>query len=304
MPKRQLPPLEPLIAFEASARLLSFTKASEELHLTQAAISQQIRSLEQSLEVKLFTRAHRAVQLTKEGREFQHTVSLILRQLAGATTDIKHVELAQKVTIACDLSFAQLWLTPRLSELKQSFNQIALQIVASDDDAICLGSDSQLAIIHGDGQWPGFQSFRLFDEVVFPVCSPDFALPDKEEDWIDWLVNAELLDLEDNHWNWMNWRNWLGANQIDRPLKHRNFSINNYPMVIEAARQGQGVALGWSVLVEPYLLEGSLIKPVDSSIKTDFGYYLLIREQTADDEMIQQIAHWIQSQFSLSQTDS
>ena len=89
MLKTRLPPLDPLIAFESAARLLSFTRAGEELHLSQAAISQQIRSLEQSLQVKLFTRSHRAVQLTNEGREYQHTVVAILKQLAGATMDIQ-----------------------------------------------------------------------------------------------------------------------------------------------------------------------------------------------------------------------
>ena len=298
MSKRQLPPLEPLIAFEASARLLSFTRAGEELHLTQAAVSQQIRSLEQSLNVKLFTRAHRAVQLTREGREYQHTVALVLRQLAGATTDIKHVELAQKINLACDLSIAQLWLAPRLSALKQNFFQYSLQILASDDDSVCLGKDVQIAIIQGDGQWPGFQAIRLFDEEVFPVCSPQYGLPGNEQDWAGWLAESALIDLEDNHWNWMNWRNWFGANQIDLALQHRRLSINNYPMVLEAARQGQGVALGWAVLVDPFLADGSLIRPVQSSIQTDFGYYLLISEQSQNDEVVHKLGEWIQSQFS------
>ena len=99
MLKNRLPPLDPLVAFEAAARLLSFTRAGEELHLSQAAISQQIRSLEQSLQVKLFTRSHRAVQLTNEGREYQHTVAAVLKQLAGATMDIQNVEFSRQLVL-------------------------------------------------------------------------------------------------------------------------------------------------------------------------------------------------------------
>ena len=118
MLKKRLPPLEPLVAFEAAARLLSFTRAAEELHLSQAAISQQIRSLEAKLQVKLFSRSHRAVQLTNEGREYLHTVAAILTQLAGATMDIQNVEFNQQLVFGCDQSFATQWLSPRISELR------------------------------------------------------------------------------------------------------------------------------------------------------------------------------------------
>ena len=127
MLKQRLPPLEPLIAFEAAARHLSFTRAAEELHLSQAAVSQQIRSLEDSLEVKLFTRSHRAVQLTNEGREYQHTVAMMLKQLAGATTDIQNVEFADQLVIGCDQSFATQWLCPRLGELRKLLPSVTLK---------------------------------------------------------------------------------------------------------------------------------------------------------------------------------
>jgi LysR family transcriptional regulator, glycine cleavage system transcriptional activator len=296
MYKRRLPPLDPLIAFEAAARLLSFTRASEELHLTQAAISQQIRSLEESLQVKLFTRSHRAVQLTREGREFQHTVSVILRQLAGATTDIRLTEVSQKLTLSCDLSIAQLWLAPRLSALKNQFPELSFHLIASDEDKDCLSDEVQLVMIHGTGDWPGFISYRLFDETVFPVCAPDYPQA-TDKDWEKWLVNAELLDLEDSHWNWLNWRVWLGSYQIDQPLPHRNLRINNYPLIIEAACQGQGVALGWSVLVDDLIDQGRLVKPTPVSLTTKLGYYLLVRESRQNDAQVAEVRDWLITQF-------
>ncbi|MFT7672724.1 MAG: LysR family glycine cleavage system transcriptional activator [Gammaproteobacteria bacterium] len=298
MYKRRLPPLDPLVAFEAAARLLSFTRASEELHLTQAAISQQIRSLEESLQAKLFTRSHRAVQLTREGREFQHTVSVILRQLAGATTDIRLTEVSQKLTISCDLSIAQLWLAPKLAALKRQFLDLSFHLITSDEDKDCLADEVQLVMIHGAGEWPGFISYRLFDEIVFPVCAPGYPQA-TDENWENWLVNAELLDLEDSHWNWLNWRVWLGSYQIDQPLPHRNLRINNYPLIIEAACQGHGVALGWSVLVDDLIDQGRLIKPTPVSLTTDLGYYLLVRESRQNEAQVAEVRDWLLTQFKV-----
>jgi DNA-binding transcriptional LysR family regulator len=299
MLKNRLPPLDPLIAFEAAARLLSFTRAGEELHLTQAAISQQIRSLEENLQVKLFTRSHRAVQLTNEGREYQHTVAAILKQLAGATMDIQNVEFAQQLVIGCDLSFATQWLSPRLSQLRQLMPAVTLRIIASDDYNESLGSEVQVAILHGDGLWPGFQTLQLCDEEVFPVCSPEFDHELARQDWVSWLLQAPLIDLADSHWNWMNWRLWLGGNNIDQPLGNRNLQLNSYPLVIEAACAGHGVALGWRYLVDDLLAKNLLVRPIEQSLKTDFGYYCICRDNLENDANVIRFRNWLKQQFSL-----
>jgi LysR family glycine cleavage system transcriptional activator len=304
MLKKRLPPLDPLIAFEAAARLLSFTRASEELHLTQAAISQQIRNLEENLQVKLFTRSHRAVQLTNQGREYQHTVTAILKQLASATTDIKNVEISQQLIIGCDQTFATYWLSPKLQQLRQLLPHTSIRVVSSDDDDECLARDIQLSILHGDGKWPGFHSIRLFDEEVFPVCSPDYEHKAAQSNWVEWLLQAQLIDLEDNHWNWMNWRLWLGGKDIDEPLRHRNLQINSYPLVIEAACQGLGVALGWQHLVNDLLDQGRLLRPFEESIKTEFGYYLLYRDSLHQEATQVKFRDWLLQLFNINAAES
>ncbi len=297
MIKKRLPPLDPLIAFEAAARLLSFTRAAEELHLSQAAISQQIRSLEDSLQVKLFTRSHRAVQLTNEGREYQHTVTAVLTQLAGATMDIQNVEFAQQLVIGCDESFATQWLGSRFDLLKRLLPEVALRIIASDDYNVSLGPEVQVAVLHGDGNWPGFQALRLFGEEVFPVCSPEYDHAAADQDWPAWLLQAQLIDLADSHWNWMNWRLWLGGNDIDEPLANRNLQINSYPLVIAAACAGQGVALGWRYLVDDLIEQGRLVRPLEATLTTDFGYYLLRRDNLPQDEIVDRFCDWLPRQF-------
>jgi len=297
--KNRLPPLDPLIAFEAAARLLSFTRAGEELHLSQAAISQQIRSLEESLQVKLFTRSHRAVQLTNEGREYQHTVAAILKQLAGATMDIQNVEFAQQLVIGCDLSFATQWLSPRLSQLRQLMPAVTLRIIASDDYNESLGSEVQVAVLHGDGLWPGFQTLQLCDEEVFPVCSPEFDYELAQQDWVSWLLQAPLIDLADSHWNWMNWRLWLGGNNIDQPLGNRCLQLNSYPLVIDAACAGHGVALGWRYLVDDLIANNQLVRPIEQSLKTDLGYYCICRDNLENEANVIRFRNWLKQQFGL-----
>ena len=299
MLKTRLPPLDPLIAFEAAARLLSFTRAAEELHLSQAAISQQIRSLEESLQVKLFTRSHRAVQLTNEGREYQHTVAAILKQLAGATMDIQNVEFAQQLVIGCDLSFATQWLSPRLSQLRQLMPAVTLRIIASDDYNESLSSEVQVAVLHGDGLWPGFQTSQLCDEEVFPVCSPEFDHELAQQDWVSWLLQAPLIDLADSHWNWMNWRLWLGGNNIDQPLGNRNLQLNSYPLVIDAACAGHGVALGWRYLVDDLIANNQLVRPIEQSLKTDLGYYCICRDNLENEANVIRFRNWLKQQFGL-----
>ena len=301
--KKRLPPLEPLIAFEAAARLLSFTRAGEELHLSQAAISQQIRSLESSLQVQLFTRSHRAVQLTNEGREYLHTVTAILKQLAGATMDIQNVEFSRQLVIGCDQAFAAQWLSPRIVQLRQLLPSVALRIVASDDYGESLGADVQAAVIHGNGQWPGFHAQLLYAEEVFPVCSPDYPHQQAQQDWAGWLLQAQLIDLADSHWNWMNWRLWLGGNDIDEPLGNRNLHINSYPLVIDAACAGLGVALGWAGLIDDLIAQGRLIRPLNQSLKTEFGYYFICRETLQDDETIAQLRNWLLREYANGNSD-
>lgn len=300
MINKRLPPLDPLIAFEAAARLLSFTRAGEELHLSQAAISQQIRSLEDSLQVKLFTRSHRAVQLTNEGREYQHTVSAILKQLAGATMDIQNIEFTPQLVIGCDESFASQWLSSRFGLLKALLPGVALRIIASDDYSVSLGPEVQVAVLDGDGSWPGFHAIKLFEGEVFPVCSPDYDHAGAESDWLAWLLQAQLIDLADSHWHWINWRLWLGSNDIDEPLGNRNLQINSYPLVIEAACAGHGVALGWSYLVDDLIEQGRLLRPVRQSLESDYGYYLLCRDNLQQDEIVNRFRGWLLQQFGVS----
>lgn len=146
-----LPPMNALIAFEAAGRLQSFTRAGQELNVTQAAVSRQIRLLEQYLGKQLFLRAHRSVELTAEGRNYLHAVVNALSHVSAATREVRAAGPATRLALAVDQSIAHLWLMPRLQDFRSLQIRTAIRLIVDDDEAACLGSDVDVALIHGDG---------------------------------------------------------------------------------------------------------------------------------------------------------
>lgn len=277
--RKSLPPLHALISFEAAARLSSFSAAAQELNISQAAVSQQIRGLEENLNLTLFDRAHRTVQLTPAGRNYQHTVAMALEHLAMATRDLRVTRGRIRLTVAADQSMAWMWLVPRLAHFQEANPAISVRLVASDLESDCLVNTVDVALIHGDGKWPGYQARLLFAEEVFPVCSKAYLGSASPLASPRDLVRHALLHLEDDHWNWMTWRMWLTENGVDMPAARDGLTINNYPLLIEAAKKGQGLALGWNGLIDDGIREGTLVRPLTQSVGTRYGYYVVWPEQ-------------------------
>ncbi len=272
---KQLPPLDPLVAFEAAARHSSFALAATELNITASAVSQRIRVLEQRLNAQLFTRGHRSVELTEKGRHFQNSVAVALMHLTNAAAEIRTDDNAEHLEIATDTSMGAMWLMPRLAKFEAQFPGVSLRLVATDVQSELLGSRFQIALAHGEGDWRGQVATKLFGEEVFPVCAPSYLQARDGVLIATDLPDCDLLDLEFEQWNWMNWAIWLTEMDLPLPTTARRMSCNNYPLLIDAARRGAGVALGWRSLVDEDLASGALVAPVDASVKTRFAYYLL-----------------------------
>jgi DNA-binding transcriptional LysR family regulator len=275
MDRKELPPLSTLLAFEAAGRLASFTRAAQELHISQAAVSKQIRQLERHLGTALFARSHRAVDLTAEGREFLHTTVTALTHLRDATLELRAAEPPARLCLAVDQSVAYLWLTPRLPRLLEAMPRTTFHVVVSDAESRLLASDVDVAILHGENKWPLHDGRMLFPEVVFPVCHPALAAalgPMREP--AD-LLKGRLIDLEDDNWTWINWRIWLTERQVSMPAAHRALTFGSYPLCLEAARRGLGMALAWRNLVEDDLEAGALMRPLPDEVQTRFAYHIV-----------------------------
>jgi len=298
--KSQFPNMDALIAFEAAARHSGFALAGEELNVTASAISQQIKGLEHTLGVQLFRRGHRSVQLTQAGREFSNSVSVALKHLSNAASELSEERASQHITIAADTSIVAHWLMPRLEHLQQEFPDHRIRIVASDVEAELLKSNFQFAILHGQGQehanWQGVESRLLFKEEVFPVCSPAYLNKVGGQADIHQLNTVDLLDLEFEKWNWMNWTIWLTEMGLPSAQSSRKLVSNNYASLIEAAKRDMGFALAWRHFHEDDLASGALVAPLGQSVKTSNGYHLAWPYDQSKNAQHGDIQNWLLNQ--------
>lgn len=290
--KNDLPPFAALLAFEAAGRLQSFTKAALELNVTQAAISRQIRLLEEQLGRPLFIRAHRAVELTGEGRDYLHTVVNALTHVGTATRELKSNQQIPRLSIGADQSMAALWLMPRLAAMRALLPGTGFRLIVDDNEQRCLGNDVDVALLHGTGDWLTHDSALLFPEVISPVCSPHYLARRKPPRTAADLVSETLIDLEDDHWNWLNWRQWLTSKGAAATSGPRQLIIASYPLVVDAARRGFGVALGWHGLIDRDLAAGHLVTLLPHPLATEAGYYIVWPRHRKPSQETQAFIDW------------
>lgn len=271
---KPLPPMNSLIVFEAASRHLSFTQAANELNVTQGAVSRQIRQLEEYLGKELFVRANRNIYLTATGQQYYQTIYSSLLNVAQATAEIKKWQGEDQVTVATTNAMAALWLLPKVAEFQQN-ECIDLRILTTENIQDLNKMDCDLALFYCKKSPANMNVTTLFAEEVFPVCSPTYlARINASSDPQD-LFGQNLLYLDESQKDWLTWPEWFA--EVGYPdIKPRNkMNINNYPLLIQAAVNGQGIALAWGSLLNDHLENGTLIRPVDTVLKTDANFCML-----------------------------
>ena len=281
--KRQLPGLNGLVTFEAAARHLGFTRAAAELHVSQAAVSRQVRRLEEQLGTSLFHRQHRSLKLTEAGHRLRDAVTIGLSHIAGVAQDIGENSATTQIQIATTVAFATYWFLPRLNEFRQQHPDVDVRVLASDRYQDHLADDVDIALTCGIQGVPGWRTDRLFSEVVFPVCSPEY-LASHPVCGVSDLPDHTLLNLDPHHWEeigWepVDWPLWLKQFGVIYRPRHPTITFNNYPMLVEAALAGEGIALGWRHLSESLLEQARLVRPIPEEWDFRRSYFLAIREQ-------------------------
>jgi LysR family glycine cleavage system transcriptional activator len=274
---RELPPLNALRAFEAAARHLSFTKAAEELHVTQAAISHQIKALEEHVGVALFERRNKAVLLTEAGQLCLPGLREGFDRLAEAMDGIRRRADANMLSVTTTPSFAAKWLAPRLDRFRQAHPEFEVRIDASTHLVDFAREHIDTAIRYGPGLYPGLQAERLMEVEAFPVCSPRLLAgphPLRTPADLKWhtLLHTEWMARDEE---WPDWRMWLlaaGQRDIDWT---RGPQFNDAAVSIQAAIEGHGVAIGRDALVEGDLAAGRLVRPFALSVGGRFSYHLV-----------------------------
>lgn len=289
-----LPRLDYFLTFEAAAELESFAAAAKELNVSETAISRKIRLLEQHYDCALFVRGHRSVQLTDHGRKLLSGITSPLQGIARLSEDMLSDRQRSTVRMGATNSICSLWLMPRLSKFHQSNRNITISLVSSDRDSECLTEDFDLSILRGDGSWPGFSARKLFGETVFPVCAPGYMENHIRIQGAEALVDHALIEVSNNHTEWLNWKTWLARKGADPDRVRHSTFVNTYPLAIQAAVDGLGIALGWGHLVDRHLKTGALVRPLGAEhVRTNSGYYLLRREGATRQSESDVVANWL-----------
>jgi LysR family glycine cleavage system transcriptional activator len=264
----KVPPLGTLRAFEAAARLESFSRAAEEIFVTHGAVSHQIRSLERALGTALFLRNGRRVSLTAEGRHFAERVRAALRDLAEAAQFVRRAERGRALTVSMLPSFAARWLLPRLNRFMERHPAIAVNIHTSLTLVDFQRDEVDLAIRFGRGNWPDLEAEKFLDDEFFPVASPRFnrgRLPARPAD----LSKFRLMRSDDELWT--PWFRAAGVN-LEEP---RSPIFSDSSLVLQAAADKRGIALARRTIVEADLQAGKLVRLFNIAVPADGANYLV-----------------------------
>lgn len=290
--QRRLPPLNSMKCFEAAGRLLSFTDAANELNVTQAAVSHQIKVIEEFLGFPLFTRYPRRIVLTKQGKALLPNVIEAFDKLSIAIESINEDQSSNMVTVRLAPSFAAKWLSPRLKYFWLEYPDINLSLFHAHAPVDFEREEFDLAVTYGKGQWPGVVSEPLLSLDFFPVCSPSFMKNDKPLTHIDNLRYYTFLH-DANYECWTEWLNLAGANNIDA---NKGMIIDDTNVLIRAAIDGQGVALCSTVFIENHLKSGKLVKPFDITLRNDFAYHVVSTEKKLSNPAVHAFKDWLLNQ--------
>ncbi|MDP9524328.1 LysR substrate-binding domain-containing protein [Pseudomonas putida] len=298
--RKDIPALKGLLAFEAAVRLGSMTSAAKELGTTQPAVSQQIRALEELVGGSLLDRSGSKLGTTEAGAHFHEDIVGALSDLHSAVqrAQAKFAQHVPTVSIAANFGFAHLWLLPRLPALQERFPHLRFEVFADDHQETWSLQDVDIAISFDRLGEPHQTEVLLAAETVFPVCSPQFAREHGLQGELSWsdLEALPLLHMDQSNPRWLDWERWSARAGIGAWRGGGRFSFNNYPLLLNATIQGQGLALAWHELVSQPLKVGALVALGPTVVREDHGY--LLKSRHLQNALISPVVRWLQEQMS------
>jgi LysR family glycine cleavage system transcriptional activator len=286
---RRLPPLNALKAFEAAARHESFTRAAEELCVTQGAVSHQVKALELQLGVKLFNRERQRLIITDAGREYLGVLRDSFDRIAVGTERLLQRQSSGVLTVSTSPDFAAKWLVNRLGRFAEDHPSIDLRVSATLQHVDFAREDVDLAVRHGDGTWPGLDVVRLAPEQLFAVCSPKLLVGRNRLTKPSDVLKVPLIHVDDRK----DWARWLEAAGVEGAELSHGPVLNRASMVIDAAIDGQGIALARTTLVAADLISGRLVRPFADELRLAKSYWIICPKATTTLPKIVTFRDWL-----------
>ena len=290
--RRKIPSTTALISFEAAARHESFTKAAQELSLTQGAICRQIASLEEFLGVELFRRSRRGVKLTEAGLSYSRRVATQLDAVERDTLSVMGQQGANVIELAVVPTFGTQWLLPRLKDFQQRHPEVTVNLTNRTRPFLFADTDFDAAIYFGDADWPGTESHRLMGENPMPVCSPSL-LGDQQSLSATRIAELPLLQQTTRPYAW---RQWFDAQALNVPRDMTGPRYELFSMLAQAAMHEMGVALIPPFLIQRELEERRLVIANPNALSSIKAYYLMIPERKVESASLRAFRDWLVNQ--------
>ena len=287
--RRKIPSTTALISFEAAARHESFTKAAQELSITQGAICRQIASLEEFLSVELFRRSKRGVKLTEAGISYSRRIAIQLDAVERDTLSVMGQQGANVIELAVVPTFGTQWLLPRLKDFQQQHPDVTVNLTNRTRPFLFADTDFDAAIYFGDADWSGTSSYRLMGENPVPVCSPNLLGPHKS---LSPHTLAELPLLQQTTRPYA-WRQWFNAQSLSIPRDMTGPRYELFSMLAQAAMHEMGIALIPPFLIQRELLEQRLVVANSQTLSSPKAYYLMIPDRKVESASLQAFRDWL-----------
>lgn len=289
----KLPSPQSLLVFEAAARHLSFTAAARELSSTQSAVSQLMRGLETQLQLQLFRRIYRGVELTEDGEQLFEVCQKGFNNIADRIEKLQNAKQHPHINVATDFAFAAYWLLPRLPAFRELHPDTEVRIITSQGSHEVRSQDADVAIRFASQ--PSSENLPLFAEQVFPVCSPGFLAKHGPVTSHKKLASLPLLKLgADAGEGWMDWPGFFNGRRSQVQPGEPVLTFNNYTLLIQAAIAGQGMGIGWGTLVDELIDSKILVGLKDFSLNTKSGYFISAPQTPRQPEVSHQFIEWLQ----------
>lgn len=301
--RHRLPSLTSLMVFEAAGRRLNFTQAAQELHVSQAAVSKQIKYLEDYFGFALFERQGRKVSLSPRGLHLHNKVNASFNFLADAVEDHLEDEETSSITVSANTAISHYWLGNAINAFYRTHSGRTpnIKVITSDITRDLFVDEVDIAVAYEPGLRIGWNMNLLFEEEMFPVASPEYLTkhPFEGKDPSD-LIRHELLDFERIEPNWMNWKAWLSEFDIDAASYNITHRFNNYIVLVDAAKRGQGITLGTRYLIDSKLADKQLIRLADFSVRSGRSYWLALNESKSINEDAKVFYDWLKNYPSIT----